>query len=224
MPPTTSWRAASKRNSNPGCECSAAKQPAAIDDSTSREPRHQQALAKLEKSVFITVTRKTSTIIIGCKAERPELAQQVVATLVSLFMDEHLRVHHTAGSYEFFQEQTKFLEQRWKETSNKLREAKSAWNIVTIDGKRKLLEGQISDIEGKLMTNSGDLANAEAKIAVLARTVGRPPEAITPLVDTPGQSVDGRQSFTVESREQGSPANSPTSIRKSLRFAALLRS
>ena len=189
----------------PAANALAAKPPAAIDDLASREPRHQQALAKLEKSVFITVPRKTSTIIIGCKAERPELAQQVVATLVALYMDEHLRVHHTAGSYEFFQEQTKLLEQRWKETSNKLREAKSAWNIVTIDGKRKLLEGQISDIEGKLMANSGDLANAEAKIADLARTVGRPPEEITPLmVDTPGQSVDGmrQELYKVESREQ----------------------
>ena len=55
------------------------------------------------------------------------------------------------------------------------------------------------------MTNSGDLANAEAKIAVLARTEGRPPEAITPLmVDTPGQSVDGmrQELYKVESREQ----------------------
>jgi polysaccharide biosynthesis protein PslE len=189
----------------PPVKTPAVKQPVTIDDSTSREPRHQQALAKLEKSVFITVPRKTSTIIIGCKAERPELAQQVVATLVAAYMDEHLRVHHTPGSYEFFQEQTKLLEQHWKETSNKLREAKSAWNIVTIDGKRKLLEGQISDIEGKLMTNSGDLANAEAKIAALALTVGRSPEQVSPhMVDTPGQSVDGmrQELYKVESREQ----------------------
>ncbi len=184
---------------------SASQETPAIADAKTREPLHQQALAKLEKSVFITVPRKTSTIIIGCKAERPELAQRVVATLVSLYMDEHLRVHHTAGSYEFFREQTQLLEQRWKETANKLRESKNAWNIVTIDGKRKLLEGQISDIEGKLLVNSGDLANAEARIAVLALTVGRLPEQIPALVvDTPGQAVDGmrQELYKVESREQ----------------------
>ncbi|MGI8979942.1 MAG: GumC family protein [Pirellulaceae bacterium] len=178
---------------------------AAIADAKSREPRHQQALAKLEKSVSIAVPRKTSTIIIGCKSERPELAQQVVATLVSLYMDEHLRIHHTAGSYEFFQEQTQLLEKRWKESANRLREAKNQWSIVTIDGKRKLLEGQISDIEGKLLATSGDLATAEAKIESLAGVIGSLPEQIPTLtVDSPNAAADGmrQELYKVESREQ----------------------
>lgn len=120
-------------------------------------------------------------------------------------MDEHLRVHHTAGSYEFFQEQTQLLEQRWKEAANKLREAKNQWNIVTIDGKRKLLEGQISDIEGKLLATSGDLATAEARIESLTGVMGSLPEQIPTLtVDTPSQAVDGmrQELYKVESREQ----------------------
>ena len=179
--------------------------PATLASTTSRDPLHQQALAKLEKSVSIAVPRKTSTIIIGCKSERPELAQQVVATLVSLYMDEHLRVHHTAGSYEFFQEQTQLLEKRWKESANRLREAKDQWSIVTIDGKRKLLEGQISDIEGKLLATSGDLATAEAKIESLAGVIGSLPEQIPTLtVDSPSAAADGmrQELYKVESREQ----------------------
>ncbi|MBC7852164.1 MAG: hypothetical protein IAF94_01910, partial [Pirellulaceae bacterium] len=179
--------------------------PAAIAGTTSRDPLHQQALTKLEKSVSIAVPRKTSTIIIGCKSERPELAQQVVATLVSLYMDEHLRVHHTAGSYEFFQEQTQLLEKAWKESANRLREAKDQWSIVTIDGKRKLLEGQISDIEGKLLATSGDLATAEAKIESLAGVIGSLPEQIPTLtVDSPSAAADGmrQELYKVESREQ----------------------
>lgn len=178
---------------------------AAVPKEKSHAPRHQQALAKLEKSVSIAVPRKTSTIIIGCKAEHPELAQQVVATLVSIYMVEHLRVHHTAGSYEFFQEQTQLLEQRWKAAANQLREAKNQWNIVTIEGKRKLLEGQISDIEGKLLATSGDLATAEAKIESLAGVMGSLPEQIPTLsVDSPSQAVDGmrQELYKVESREQ----------------------
>jgi polysaccharide biosynthesis protein PslE len=188
-----------------GRAASAPLAAASLNPVTSRDSRHQQALAKLEKSVFITVRRKTSTIIIGCKAERPELAQQVVATLVSRYMDEHLRVHHTAGSYEFFQEQTRLLEKHWKETSNQLREAKNRWNIVTIDGKRKLLEGQISDIEGSLLAASGDLATAEAKIESLAGVIGSPPEQIPTLtVDFPNSAADGmrQELHKVESREQ----------------------
>jgi uncharacterized protein involved in exopolysaccharide biosynthesis len=116
-----------------------------------------------------------------------------------------LRVHHTAGSYEFFQEQTRLLEKHWKETSNQLREAKNRWNIVTIDGKRKLLEGQISDIEGNLLAASGDLATAEAKIESLAGVIGSLPEQIPTLtVDSPNSAADGmrQELYKVESREQ----------------------
>ena len=189
----------------PAAATPASNDSASIADAKSHEPSHQQALAKLEKNVSIAVPRKTSTIIIGCKAERPELAQQVVATLVSVYMDEHLRVHHTAGSYEFFQEQTQLLEQGWKAAANKLREAKNQWNIVTIDGKRKLLEGQISDIEGKLLATSGDLATAEAKIESLAGVIGSLPVQIPTLtVDSPNSAADGmrQELYKVESREQ----------------------
>jgi uncharacterized protein involved in exopolysaccharide biosynthesis len=189
----------------PATKIQASTESASISDAKSHDPSHQQALAKLEKNVTIAVPRKTSTIIIGCKAERPELAQQVVATLVSVYMDEHLRVHHTAGSYEFFKEQTQLLEQGWKQAANKLREAKNQWNIVTIDGKRKLLEGQISDIEGKLLATSGDLATAEAKIESLAGVIESLPIRIPTLtVDSPNSAADGmrQELYKVESREQ----------------------
>ena len=176
-----------------------------LTDGQARDPRHQQAVAKLEKNVSISVPRKTSTIIVGCKAESPDLAQQIVATLVALYMDEHLRVHHTAGSYEFFQEQSQLLEARWKEAATRLREVKNQWNIVTIDGTRKLLEGQISDIEARLLANTTDLATAEAKIESLSAVIGSLPEQIpTLVVDSPSQAVDGmrQELYKVEAREK----------------------
>ncbi|MFN0018651.1 MAG: GumC family protein [Pirellulaceae bacterium] len=179
--------------------------PAVASAATSRDPRHQQALAKLEKSVYISVPRKTSTIIIGCKAERPELAQQIVASLVSLYMDEHLRVHHTAGSYEFFKEQTQLLETRWQEAATKVRTAKDDWKILTFEGKRKNCEDTIADIESKRLTASAELSATEAKIQELSVVIASLPERIpTQTVDSPNAATDGmrQELYKVQSREQ----------------------
>lgn len=180
--------------------------PPAIDSpNASRDPRHQQALAKLEKSVYISVPRKTSTIIIGCKAERPELAQQIVASLVSLYMDEHLRVHHTAGSYEFFKEQTQLLESRWQEAAANVRKAKDDWKILTFEGKRKNCEDAIADIESKRLSASAELSATEARIQELSVVIASLPERIpTQTVDSPNAATDGmrQELYKVQSREQ----------------------
>jgi len=178
---------------------------ATISDEKSRDPRHQQALAKLEKAVAIGVPRKTSTIIVGCKAERPELAQQVVATLVTLYMDEHLRVHHTAGSYEFFQEQTQLLEKRWKDAAAKVRQAKDNWKILTFEGKRKHCEDTIADLEMKRLTTTSELASTNAKITELALVIASLPERIpTQTVNAPNEAANlmRQELYKVQTREQ----------------------
>jgi len=61
-----------------------------IAEESSRSRVHQRAVAKLEKNVKIFVPKKTSTIVVRGQAESPELAQRIVGTLVSLYLDEHL--------------------------------------------------------------------------------------------------------------------------------------
>jgi len=50
------------------------------------------------------------------------------------YMDEHLRVHHTAGSYEFFREQTQLLKHGGRRRSPKFGRPKTI-GILTFEGK-----------------------------------------------------------------------------------------
>jgi len=132
---------------------------ASPNTSASRDPRHEQALAKLENEVSIVVPPQTNTIIIGCKAERPELAQKIVAALVSASMDEYHPVHHSAGSSKPLQEQTQLLESRWKEAAAKVRQAQDDWQISTLNERQTKCENAIADIESKLLTAGAELSS-----------------------------------------------------------------
>lgn len=168
-------------------------------------PAHQQAVMQLEREVSVWSPRKTNTINVACKAKSPAIAQQIVAKLVEVYLAEHVRVHHTPGSYEFFVEQTRVSKQAWQRDAARLREAKNKLAIVTIDGKRKELETQIGDIANRLLTNEADLRTAEAKIASLKKLIEElPATVVTQKVEGPNAAFDGmRQTlYQAEAREQ----------------------
>jgi uncharacterized protein involved in exopolysaccharide biosynthesis len=149
--------------------------------------------------------RKTNTINVACKAKSPAIAQRIVAKLVEVYLSEHVRVHHTPGSYEFFVEQTRVTKESWQADAARLREAKNKLSIVTIEGKRKELETQIGDIANRLLTNEADLRTAEAKIASLKQLIEQLPATIvTQKVEGPNAAFDGmRQTlYQAEAREQ----------------------
>lgn len=166
---------------------------------------HQQAVMQLEREVSVWSPRKTNTINVSCKAKSPAIAQQIVAKLVEVYLSEHVRVHHTPGSYEFFVEQTAVSQKAWQSAALKLRETKNRLSIVTIDGKRKELETQIGDIASKLLTNEAELKAAEAKITSLKKLLADLPETVvTQKVDGPNAAFDGmRQTlYQAEAKEQ----------------------
>lgn len=166
---------------------------------------HQLAVQRLEREVSVWTPRKTNIISVACKADSPDVAQRIVAKLVEVYMTEHVRVHHTPGSYQFFVDQTALSKKEWQAAAGKLREIKNRLAIVTIDGKRRELEAQIGDIASKLLANESELKTAEAKIASLRQLIADLPATIvSQKVEGPNAAFDGmRQTlYQTEAREQ----------------------
>lgn len=166
---------------------------------------HQQAIRELEKSIFISAPRKSNIITIASKAPSPEIAQQIVAKLVAVYLEEHVRVHRTPGSFEFFAEQARVSRASWQSAADHLRDTKNRLNIVTIDGKRKELETQLGDTAARLLINQSDLTTSAGKIAALQAQIALLPETIvTQEVASPSASFDGmRQTlYTLETKQQ----------------------
>jgi len=165
----------------------------------------QLAVQKLQSQLEAWTPKRTNVIAVRCEADSPEKAQRIVATLVDTYLAEHVRVHQTAGSYEFFLGQEQQYEKQWKQAATELRQTKDQLGIVTIDGKRQVLQSQIQDIETKLLTNRSDLTTSEARIASLQAMLAKLPErVVTQTQESANAAADGmRQTlFTLESREQ----------------------
>jgi uncharacterized protein involved in exopolysaccharide biosynthesis len=165
---------------------------------------HQLAVVRLAKSLSIAAPRKSNIITVACKAQRPDIAQQIVAKLVAVYQEEHVRVHRSPGSYEFFDEQSQQSLAAWQKAAAELRDLKDRLGIVTIDGKRKNLETQIADIDTKLLSNQADLKTSRAKIAALEGLITQlPAKLVTQEVQSSNAAFDGmRQTlYALEAQE-----------------------
>lgn len=166
---------------------------------------HQRAVAQLEREIAIASPRRSNIITVSCKASTPAIAQQIVAKLVEVYQEEHLRVHKTSGSLEFFQDQTAQALAAWRAACDQLRDEKNRIGIVTIEGERKKLEDQIADIESKLLANQSDLKTSQAKLQSLQGLLASLPEKIvTQEAQGPSAAFDGmRQAlYLLEAQEQ----------------------
>jgi uncharacterized protein involved in exopolysaccharide biosynthesis len=166
---------------------------------------HQLAVARLAKTVVIAAPRKSNIITVACKAKSPALAQQIVAKLIEVYQDEHVRVHRSPESYAFFEDQAKQSVTAWQTAADKLRDAKDRLGIVTIEGRRKHLDDTMAEINFKRLGNQAEAKTALAKVASLEAEMNRfPATLVTQETTAPSAAADGmRQSlFNLESQEQ----------------------
>jgi uncharacterized protein involved in exopolysaccharide biosynthesis len=115
----------------------------------------------------------------------------IAARLVEIYREEYVRVHRTAGSYQFFADQTLLTQGQWEAASAELGTAKNKLGIVTIEGRKKQLQDEITDVDAKLLANRSDLSTARARIASLQELVAQlPATVITQQAQAPNAAFD----------------------------------
>ena len=128
----------------------------------------EKAIIKVQKSLQVESPRSTSVIRVSYYDKTPARAQQVVSALVQAHMEEHVRINRTTGSHEFFEDQAELMEVRWKEASEKLRETKNEFGLVSIDIQRSLLEKEVSKLEAQFVETATAKVAAEARVEKLS--------------------------------------------------------
>ncbi len=181
-----------------------AKPEQAKDNGQTPSRAHQLAVARLLKSVTIAAPRKSNIITVSCKAKSPAMAQQIVAKLVEVYQDEHVRVHRSPGTYAFFEEQASQSLTAWQKAADELRGTKDRLGIVTIEGRRKHLDDTIAEINFKRLANQAETKTTQAKIASLgAEIAALSPTLVTQETKAASAAADGmRQTlFNLEAQE-----------------------
>jgi polysaccharide biosynthesis transport protein len=137
------------------------------DDISDREA----AVRRLKGSLDIFAPKRSAVIGIIAYAESPELAREICQAVADVYLEEHARVTSTEGSYSFFVEQSRLMQDRLESKVEELKQFKQRHHIVSPEGHRAMLNERIADIEVALDSDERELQYARAKMSGLKQKI-----------------------------------------------------
>lgn len=165
---TRDVRTAVKRLRNPLEQLSQAK----------RLSDRQKVVLRVMNNLEVEALKDTSIISISYRSQSPKLAQDVLAKLIDLYLEQHIAVHQTPGSYQFFTQQSDDLRNKLALSENELRNLRDKTGISSLEEQRKVILNHIGDLERQTGAAEAELAASKAKVQALRKTLASIPEAL----------------------------------------------
>lgn len=132
---------------------------------------HAKAVLLLMRNLNVEASRDSSIITVSYEAQSRELARDVVAKLIDLYMEKHIAVHQTSGSHEFFVQQSNHLLSKLTKLEDELRNLKDQTGISSLEEQRKLVLSRIGALEQEIENIEAGLAASRAKVETLRKTL-----------------------------------------------------
>jgi len=136
---------------------------------TASGERHQvaveMAIRRLQHGLRISPVRKADIIEVEYSANDPRQAAAVLRQLAESYLEAHLRVHSTPGTYEFFLGQAAHYQSELKNTDTRLTEFRRQNDIVMFDQQKEDLLRKASDSRSSLLATEATIREYTRKIA-----------------------------------------------------------
>ncbi len=136
------------------------------------------AITGLMKKLDIQASKESNVISISYEARSPEMARAVVTRLIDVYLEKHVDVYYSSGSYDFFTQQAKSLHDNLTTIEEDLRNVRNSTGIASLGEQRTLALNRMGLLQQEIERNDAALASSKAKIAALELSLKRIPGTI----------------------------------------------
>lgn len=159
---------------------------------SSRDRAILSVIEDLEVKAEGGVRGSSSNIIdVSYEATDPKLAQQVLTKLIDSYMEKHIAVHRTPGSYQFFTQQVGQLLRKLEQSEKELESLKSQTRIYSLVEQRGVILDRIGTLQTEIDSAEAALAASRAKTQALQAALDKTPELVVTGASTgPNAAVD----------------------------------
>jgi uncharacterized protein involved in exopolysaccharide biosynthesis len=140
--------------------------------------KREQAIIAIQDHYWVFAEFDSTVIVLNYDGKTPQLAQQVVQTIVDVYEDMHVRLHQTAGSKPFFEQQRAVLAEQLAAAEAALRDVKNKAGIVSVEARRDTLEKRLAEIELTRNATTQQEAAAMALAAALSERIAAMPDRV----------------------------------------------
>ncbi len=136
------------------------------------------ATEALGKRLDVEASKKSNIITITYETNDPALARNVLNRLVGFYVQKHIEVNRTPGSYTFFKEQKAKLQSSLDRTEEELRELKNRSSVASVSEQRRLILDRIGAMKRELAHIQSSSAATTARVKALTATLARLPGTV----------------------------------------------
>jgi len=150
---------------------------------------------------FDVVTQRDSWVIgLSYEAKSPKLAQQVLGKLIDFYLEKHIAVHQTPGSYQFFTQESDQLRAKLAQAENELRDLRNSTSVFSLEEQRGVILGRIGALQTEIDGAEAALAASKAGAQALQQTLAQTPELVVTAatVGLPNAAVDAMRTRLYE--------------------------
>jgi polysaccharide biosynthesis protein PslE len=121
---------------------------------------------------------KSNILNVTCEAPNPKEAQKILSTFVEAYLDEHVVVHSTSGSFDFITSHSSNLKDDLLKLDNQIQELKETSNLSNYDAELQIRLTQIGSTRDRISTAQSDLEGSKARISELVAALADLPETL----------------------------------------------
>src|SRR5579872_2325479 len=148
----------------------------------------ERAIGKLQKKVHIAPLMKSSMIRVRYASTDPKLSARVLKTLGDAYLERHLQLHSSAGSFAFFQTQADVYERKLAEAQARLVEFQQKSGVVSGAEEKDLLLRRMVEIGASLRESQATWRDTQQRIGTLqSQLTGVAPRITTQQRRIPNQ-------------------------------------
>jgi uncharacterized protein involved in exopolysaccharide biosynthesis len=130
----------------------------------------ERAVRRLQRDdLKISPVRKADIIQVAYTDPDPRRAVAVLTTLTELYLEEHLKVHGTPGTYSFFNGQAEHYQGELKDADRRLADFRRSEDIVQLDQQKAVMVQKAAESEALLMQAEAAVSEYSQKIAASRR-------------------------------------------------------
>jgi len=149
-----------------------------------------RAVRRLHHDLVISPVRKANIILVEYVAGDPHRAANVLRVLSEGYLESHLKLHGTPGTYQFFKDQTLRYQAEVKDAEADLAAFRLREDVVMLSQQKDVTLQKSSDSESSLLQTDAAIAEYTKKIADSRVQLA----AIAPRVDTQNRVVPNQYS------------------------------
>jgi uncharacterized protein involved in exopolysaccharide biosynthesis len=147
-----------------------------------QQNRTDRAVLKLRGDLQLEVIKKTDVISISYESHKPAVAQRVLVTLDTAYLEKHLEVHHPPGQEEFFEKEAERYKKEMMAAEEQLHNFDGQQNGVAPNTQRDMILQKLADFSSTLDTTRASISETEKRIADLEAQTHSTPTRMTTQV------------------------------------------